>query len=107
MFKDNLKTLIKRSSMNVEEFSQIVEIKTATIYNYRSGDRQPDMDTLLLIKQKYLEKTGKNINLDWLISGEGEMFITQQKSSPVITSDELDKKVNESIMKALKQLGLN
>jgi hypothetical protein len=54
-----------------------VGIKYGTFHSWIRGEREPRFDVLLKIKKEYLEKMGKNINIDFLISGEGEMFITK------------------------------
>jgi hypothetical protein len=82
MFKENLKNLIRKETKGVSEFSQIVDISTDSIYNYQNGKRTPDIETLFVIRKKYFQVKGKRINLDWLITGEGEMFIT--KETPVL-----------------------
>jgi hypothetical protein len=84
MFKDNLKALIDKKEKNPRQYSQIVDIKYGTFNNWINGTREPNFDALLKIKQKHEEKFNENINLDWLISGEGEMFIKQISSDDEI-----------------------
>lgn len=80
MLPKNLKILIRQTSKGVQEFGQIVGISADNLYNYQSGKRTPDYDVLIQIVQKYKQAKGKRINLDWLITGEGEMFIIEDNS---------------------------
>ena len=84
MFKDNLKNLIRKQSKGVAEFSKLVEMNIDNIYNYQNGKREPDFNILYQIKLRFREKTGKNINLDYLITGEGEMLISEIPSNTEI-----------------------
>ena len=101
MLGNNLKILLKQEIKTVSQFSTIVGISTDSIYNYQSGKRKPDADILLQIKNKYREVTGKIINLDWLITGEGEMFISEKSKD-----EEFDKKVEQKVTEILKKHGL-
>ncbi len=78
MIGKQLKALMQLDKMEVSELSQIVEIDIRTIYSWTSDNRNPSCETLFEIVQKYREAKGKTINLHWLITGEGEMFITSE-----------------------------
>jgi hypothetical protein len=77
MFSDNLKSLVGLEGYNPRQFSQIVGVKYGTFHSWIRGEREPRFNVLIKIKEEYLEKMGKEINLDWLITGKGEMFITK------------------------------
>jgi predicted transcriptional regulator len=96
MIGKQLKKLIQEENINIENFSELVEIKTKTIYSYTSDANDPKYEVLLQLKQKYKQKTGKNINLDWLISGEGTMFL----------NDFDEKKVTANFETLIKEAGI-
>lgn len=52
---------------NVTRFADKLKMKQSTIYNYIKG-RTPNAETLFRIKKIF------GVNLNWLITGEGEMF---------------------------------
>lgn len=93
MFKNNLKIFIKHYGGGVSDFSRIVGLTTDSIYNYQNGKREPDIETLVQIVQKYKEVKGKTLNLHWLITGEGEMFIKEN----AISEDDAKVEFNELV----------
>lgn len=103
MIGKELKTLIKQGDIKVKELSQDIGVSLNTVYNWSNDISDPDIKSLRLIKQNYRQKTGKNINLDWLISGEGEMFI---KENATEVSDELKEFVKKEVTSLLDEYGL-
>jgi len=105
MIGKQLKILLYSDKLDVKEFALLVKIKARTVYSWtnEADEKDPRYETLLQIKQKYREKTGKNINLDWLISGEGDMFITDEKSSK---DEDFDQKVELKVTEILDRYGL-
>lgn len=95
MVGKELKELLLKEEIKIVDFSKIVGINQKTLSNYINGVSSPDVKTMRLIKNKYREKTGKNINLDWLITGEGEMFIKDKPNDEEIKAD-FDKLLQES-----------
>lgn len=77
MIGKELRALILEEKIRAKDLSQILGMLQSTISNYLNDTSSPDVKTLRIIKQRYKNKTDKNINLDWLITGEGEMFITK------------------------------
>lgn len=49
-------------------FAQLLGMNPETLGGYERGDSIPDLDFLAMYKQRF------SVNLDWLITGEGEMF---------------------------------
>lgn len=77
MFSDNLKSLVSLEGYNPRQFSQIVNVKYGTFHSWIRGEREPKFGVLIKIREEYLHKMGKKINLNWLLADEGEMFITK------------------------------
>lgn len=87
MFKDNLKNLILQENLGIPEFSRIVNVQYKTVNAWLNYGKEPNKySTLIQIVQKYKQSKGKRINLDWLITGEGEMFITAQEKESLVLS---------------------
>lgn len=90
MIGKQLKDLLYREKLEVKDFALLVNIKARTVYSWinETDEKDPRYETLLQIKQFYRQnsKENKNINLDWLITGEGEMFITSQDKNKFILS---------------------
>ena len=71
-----LKQLRIELDMNQEEFGKILMLKKSGVSALESGQRR--------INEKHLKRlslyTKKSINIDWLKTGEGEMFIEDEES---------------------------
>ena len=65
---NRLKTAIKQLNLNYKDFSKQTNISYTTLLQYLSNKREPNSENL----QKIV--CHLNINLNWLLTGEGEMF---------------------------------
>lgn len=77
--KNRLKISIDELGLKIVDFSKKTSIPYQTLMNYLNGNRQPTTENL----QKISIHT--NINITWLLTGEGEMFISD-RSEKVINS---------------------
>lgn len=66
--KDRLKTVIEHKGLSLKAFSDLTEIPYRSIQNYLRDERDPNLDALVKIGTK------TNVNLHWLITGEGKML---------------------------------
>lgn len=80
MFNENLRILVNNEGSNPSKFSQLVNVNYGTFNYWVTGRNEPKYETLNLLVETYEKKSGKKINLHWLITGEGEMFITQKNT---------------------------
>ncbi|MDF1695231.1 MAG: hypothetical protein P1U56_05340 [Saprospiraceae bacterium] len=72
---ERIKKLIDRYELNVSSFSKSIGLTgNVTIYKIVKGESAPSFATLLKIKAAYPE-----INIDWILTGEGEMIIDKRK----------------------------
>lgn len=95
-----LELLLTDEKIKLKELSSILDIPYSTLSNYKNDVSSPDIKMLRIIKQRYLEKKGKNIDLNWLITGKGEMFIEKKP----INNDELQRKIDERFNELKKDL---
>lgn len=65
-----LKNLLKELDLNQTEFAKAISISPGNISDIMTGRSKPSLVTLKKIAEKF------NVNLNWLLTGEGEMFIT-------------------------------
>ena len=75
---DRLKFLMNLLKINIKEFSVKTGIPYRTIQSYLLKERQPNYENLQKIA------THLCVNLNWLLTGEGEPFI---KSKPVLPEE--------------------
>jgi len=57
-------------------FASDIGVNTATLSHIMSGRNKPSLELVLKILNKH-----KNINPDWLLTGNGEMYRSQQKEA--------------------------
>lgn len=89
MIGKELKELLLKENLKIVDLSKILGINQKTLSNYVNDVSDPDVKTLRLIKQKYKEnsKDHKNINLNFLISGEGTIFLEEEKTDEELFED--------------------
>jgi len=75
---DRLKRVIKELDMTYKEFAEKCGIPYRTLQNYLLGKREPNASNL----EKICIRMGINVN--WLLTGEGEMFLKEEE--PMIIS---------------------
>lgn len=76
-----LKKIRESRSLNQKQFGDNIGVSTyETVSRWERGLGYPSADILETIRQKYL------INIDWLISGEGEMLLENQSAGTLPAS---------------------
>lgn len=90
MLKENLKKIRKKLGLSVAKLSDRLEIPAMTLTNYERGDRTPSAQLFIQMNKKL------NVNLNWFVSGEGEMF---NKPKYEDVEDSLTLKVEEILKK--------
>jgi hypothetical protein len=64
------------TSQNLMDFSKKTDIPYSSLQNYIKGIREISMDNLHKIIAKF------NLNVHWLLTGEGDPFITKKEQQP-------------------------
>jgi transcriptional regulator with XRE-family HTH domain len=72
MLKENLKKLRQELGLSVAKLSEKIDIPAMTLTNYERGERTPSAQLFIQLNKKL------NVNLNWFVSGQGEMFIAQE-----------------------------
>lgn len=65
---ERLKLVVEAKSLNIKEFSEISTIPYRSIQNYLRNEREPNVEALIKFKDTM------NIDINWLLTGEGKMF---------------------------------
>lgn len=90
MYAENLKKIRKELGLSVAKFADKLEIPARTLTTYERKERTPSWK---MFAQLYVKI---NINLNWFVSGVGEMFNAKQPSA---SNEELEQKVVEVMKK--------
>ncbi|NDV46292.1 helix-turn-helix domain-containing protein [Paludibacter sp. 221] len=99
MMKDVIKRVeLVMEKFNIEKdnkFSEIIGLEQKTVNNYLKGRRKPSLEFLVKIHEVL------NINLDWLITGRGEMQLKESKEAEQsgVSDNELILQLKERIEK--------
>ena len=81
-----------------EGLASLLKIATKNVSDYETGKTAPSLQSLQTIRNTY------NLNLDWLLTGEGSMFISDNaENKDVTTTNDKDVKY-EAIQRKNKEL---
>jgi phage repressor protein C with HTH and peptisase S24 domain len=89
-FSNRFELFIKNQGITPYKLAQIIDASEATISNYRNGKSKPTLDFLSKLLNKY-----KELNLNWLVNGEGEMLILDNNSNVSIHKLKTDYKIEK------------
>ena len=82
-FEDRLITMRKSITSNASAFARSLEILYPAYARYERGERKPAFEILEKMARVH------NVNLNWLLTGNGEMFLAQ----PTLKVRDEDKKI--------------
>ena len=82
--KDRIKALMKHMGMSQKNFAAEICISEGTLSSYFSGRNNPTLSTLNNIHERFPE-----VNMDWLMDGKGEMFVSSAPVSPQSEANEV------------------
>lgn len=89
IMKERIKQLMEAQHMNQQTFSKMTGISTASLSSIFNGRTNPTLMHVEAIRNKF-----PNINLNWLLYGEGGMFVPTANPTPTTLFDEADQANN-------------
>ena len=89
IMKERIKQLMEAQHMNQQTFSKMTGISTASLSSIFNGRTNPTLMHVEAIRNKF-----PNINLNWLLYGEGGMFVPTSSPTPTSLFDESDSSQN-------------
>lgn len=91
MYAENLKKLRRELRLSAQKLADSIGISLITMQNYELGKREPKYSFLYQLLTLY------NVNINWLMTGEGDMFNATQNEPPgdikQLVSDLIDAKL--------------
>lgn len=81
--KDRIKSLMKHLEMSQKEFANEICISEGTLSSIFNGRNRPTLNTLNNIHERFPE-----VNMDWLMNGNGEMFVSPASASMQMDTNE-------------------
>lgn len=98
MLAENLAKLRKHFNLAQNEFAEKLDISARAYVNYERGERKPPYELLIKLLRNY------NVNLNWIIANEGEMFLTEQEFATQYENVKND--ILKEVRKMFKEKGL-
>ncbi|URL01035.1 helix-turn-helix transcriptional regulator [Avibacterium sp. 20-126] len=100
---DRLKQVMDAKNLNIKAFSEASEIPYRSVQNYLREEREPNVDALLKVSRSL------NVNINWLLTGEGEMFlssigISQQEEELLADYRAMPENLKEAFSISFKQI---
>lgn len=96
MYAQNIKKLRKELRLTAQALADNVGIALQTVQNYELGKREPSFAFMYYLLTVY------NVNINWLMTGQGQMFNAAQNEPP----EDIQKLVSDLIDAKLKARGL-
>lgn len=75
--KDRISALMRHMGMSQKNFADEICISPGTLSSIFSGRNNASLNTLNNIHERFPE-----VNMDWLMNGNGEMFVSGSAASP-------------------------
>jgi len=87
---DRIKKLMENEQMSSSQFADEINLQRSSLSHVLSGRNKPSLDFVMKIKQRFTE-----VNLHWLIFGNGAMFdrpnvVMENISVPLKTSTQIE-----------------
>ena len=96
MYKDRIKQIRTKLNLSVAKMAEKILIPARTITGYERGERMPSIEFLANLSTIF------NINANWFVSGEGEMFNPKEPRQ----DEQLEELVARIVEKKMKERGL-
>lgn len=95
---ERLMLIIKMSKLTQKEFAEKIHVYPIRISKWKKNIERPNVDALLNIHNEF------NVNINWLLTGKGEMLITDQRKTIDCYPDEKRKFFKEPCMLVLSTM---
>ncbi|OOF87883.1 transcriptional regulator [Rodentibacter ratti] len=79
---ERLKQVCEAKNWKIKDFAEQTGIAYRTLQGYIGGEREPNAEGMTGIARA-------GVNLNWLVSGEGEMFV-ENSNNLILTIDEMN-----------------
>lgn len=93
MYNENLKKIRKVLDISAQKMADSLNVSRGAIVQYETSKRKPSYEFIEALHTKY------NVNLNWFVSGQGEMFNGQDKTDHTGIDEAEFKKLFKQCMK--------
>ncbi|MBR1835241.1 MAG: helix-turn-helix transcriptional regulator [Bacteroidales bacterium] len=82
---ERINTLLKAKNITARQFAEEIGIQPSGMSHILSGRNNPSLEFVMKVMKRWPE-----ININWLMFGKGEMYVTQSSSVPMEQVDKAD-----------------
>lgn len=90
MYSENLKKIRFELKMSARELADKMNVSTGSIQNYEAAKREPNYNFMVQLCNIF------NVNLNWFVTGQGEMFIKKQPA-------DLEEQIRQTVERMLDE----
>lgn len=90
--KDRIELIRQHEGMSSADFAEAIGVARATVTHILQGRNKPSLDVMLGIHKRF-----PDVNLDWLLTGKGEMFGKEVKNYQPDLFSSVENRVNVPI----------
>lgn len=94
---DRFTELIKALSFTPNSLSKELNVTQPTIKKLEKGETLPNAKVLIPLLERY------NVNINWLLGGQGEMFLTPNNSNPDNSGSDNSRKTTYTDVEVLRK----
>lgn len=94
-----MKAVRKKLGLSQQEMGEALSVNASAISQMENNHIKPSLDTLIVLSKTY------QVDLHWLITGKGEMFVSNEEKTQADTTRNLNKIkafINEELMGLVK-----
>lgn len=92
-YQEKIKLIRQKLDISVAKMAKLLDMSASTLTNYERGDRTPSIDFLSQMNIKL------NVNANWFVSGQGEMF-----NAPKF--EDVEDKLEQKVVEVMKKYGI-
>ena len=81
---ERIQRMLKNKRISGNELAKIIGISSTSVYNYLSGEVRAPLSFVSMILESF-----PDLSAEWLLRGEGEMFLPQKKSTYLEMAEKL------------------
>ena len=81
---ERIQRMLKNKRISGNELAKIIGISSTSVYNYLSGEVRAPLSFVSMILESF-----PDLSAEWLLRGEGEMFLPPKKSTYLEMAEKL------------------
>lgn len=89
MMKERILQIMKRENMTQQDFAKAIEVSPASLSNIFNGKTNPTNNHVSAIHRRF-----PDINVNWLMFGEGDMYSTHSGQIDLSTGGSIDEEAD-------------